>query len=71
MSEDNSRLWGGNTMVGILILVLVVFLLWALVDGRPLFRSSGGDIESTLQETGDSLKSTGRDVADSIRRTVQ
>ncbi len=56
----HSKSWGyGPT--GVLTLLLIVFVVWAIAGDRPLFRSTlGGDI-----------KSTGRDVASSIRRTVQ
>ena len=55
----HSRSWG-YAPTGVLTLLLVVFLIWAIAGGRPLFRSSGQD-----------LKSAGRDVADSIRHAVQ
>ncbi len=55
----HSKSWG-YAPTGVLTFLLVVFLIWAIAGDRPLFRSSGQD-----------LKSTGRDVADSIRRTVQ
>ena len=65
-----SRSWGyGPT--GVLSLVLIVFLIWAVAGQRPLFRSSGRDIESTIEDTGHDIKAAGRDVADSIKRTVQ
>ena len=54
-----SKSWG-YVPTGVLTLLLVVFLVWALAGGRPFFRSSGQDI-----------KSAGRDVADSIRHAVQ
>ena len=65
-----SRSWG-YTPTGILTLLLVVFLIWAIAGGRPLFRSSGRDVKTTVQDAGQDLKSAGRDVADSIRHTVQ
>jgi hypothetical protein len=61
----HSRSWG-YAPTGALTLVLAVFLVWAIAGGRPLFRSSG-----TIHDAGQDLKSAGRDVADSIRRTVQ
>jgi len=55
-----SKSWGyGPT--GLLTLLLVVFFVWAIAGGRPLFRSS----------VGEDLKAAGRNVADSIRDTVQ
>lgn len=56
---------------GIFVILLAVLVIWAIADGRPLFRSSGSDLKATVQDVGQELKSTGRDVADSIRRTVQ
>ena len=66
-----SRPWGyGPT--GLLTLVLVVFLVWAIAGGRPLFRSSTAqDVKAAAQDTGQDLKTAGRDVAESIRHTVQ
>ena len=59
-SWSYSRSWGyGPT--GLLSLVLVVFLVWALAGGRPLFRSG------SMHGAGQDLKAAGRDVADSIR----
>ena len=54
-----SKAWG-YTPPGILTLLLVVFLVWAVAGNRPLFRTAGQD-----------LKAAGRDVAESIRHTVQ
>ena len=54
-----SRPWG-YTPMGVLGLVLVVFLIWAIASDRPLFRSAGED-----------LKDAGRDVAASVRHAVQ
>jgi hypothetical protein len=65
-----SQSWG-YAPGGVFTLVLVIFLIWALAGGRPLFRSTGSDIKATVQDAGQDLKSTGRDVASSIRRTVQ
>jgi hypothetical protein len=56
-----SKEWGyGPT--GILTVLLVVFLIWAIAGGRPLFR------RSTL---GEDIKSAGQDVADSVREAVR
>ena len=65
-----SRSWG-YVPTGILAFLLVVFLIWAIAGGRPLFRSSGRDVSSTVEEAGQDLKAAGRDVADSIRDAVQ
>jgi len=55
-----SKSWGYRP-TGILTVLLVVFLIWAIAGGRPLFRTS----------VGEDLRTTGRDVADSIRRDVR
>ena len=56
-----SKGWGyGPT--GILTVLLVGFLIWALAGERPLFR------RSTL---GEDVKSAGQDAADSVRDAVQ
>ncbi len=56
----HSKSWGyGPTSV--LTIFLILFLIWAIAGGRPLFRRT----------VGQEIKSTGRDVADSIRRVVQ
>lgn len=65
----HSRAWG-YAPSGVVTLLLAVFLIWAIAGSRPLFRSSG-NIESTVQEAGQDIKAAGRDVADSIRDTVQ
>ena len=65
-----SRSWG-YAPTGVLTLLLVVFLVWAIAGGRPLFRSSGQDIKATVQNAGDDLKSAGRDVADSVMDAVK
>lgn len=65
-----SRSWG-YAPTGVLTLLLVAFLIWAIAGGRPLFRSSGQDIQTTVQDAGQDLKAAGRDVADSIRDAVQ
>ena len=65
-----SKSWG-FAPPGLLILLLAGFLIWAIGGSRPLFRSSGHDVKTTVEDAGHDLKSAGRDVADSIRRTVQ
>lgn len=55
-----SKSWGYRP-TGILTVLLVIFLIWAIAGRRPLFRSTvGQDIESA-----------GHDVADSVRRAVR
>jgi len=65
-----SRSWG-YAPTGVLTLLLIVFLVWAIAGERPLFRSSGRDLKTTVQDAGQDIKAAGRDVADSIRDTVQ
>lgn len=62
----HSKSWGYAPM-GILSIVLVVFLVWAIVGERPLFRSSGGNIESSVERAGQNIKEAGRDVVDTVR----
>lgn len=66
----HSKSWG-YAPSGVFTLLLFVFLIWAIAGGRPLFRNSGQDIKVTVQDAGQDLKAAGRDVADSIRRTVE
>ena len=66
----HSKSWG-YAPTGVLTLLLIVFLVWAIAGGRPLFRSSGQDVKTTVQDAGQDIKAAGRDVADSIRRTVE
>lgn len=66
----HSKSWG-YAPTGVLTLLLVIFLIWAIAGGRPLFRSSGQDVKTTVQDAGQDLKAAGRDVADSIRHAVQ
>lgn len=65
-----SSSWG-YVPTGGLALVLAIFLIWAVLDGRPLFRSTGEDLRATIQDTGHDLQSAGRDAAASIRGAVQ
>jgi energy-coupling factor transporter transmembrane protein EcfT len=66
----HSRSW--NYMpTGLMVLILAVFLMWSLSTERPLFRNSSPNIKTTVQDVGDDIRSTGRDVAASIRRTVE
>ncbi len=58
-----SKPWG-YAPTGILTLLLLIFIVWAVAGGRPLFRSS-------MDDAGHDLKAAGRDVADSIRHAVQ
>ena len=70
MNTSNNQLWG-NSQIGIFTLLLVVFFIWIFAGGRPLFRNTGRDIKTSVQDAGHDLKSTGRDVAASIRGNVQ
>lgn len=55
-----SRSWGYRP-TGLLTVLLVVFLVWAIAGGRPLFRHS----------IGQDLRNTGHDISDSVRHDVQ
>ena len=55
-----SNSWGYRP-TGVLTVLLVVFLIWAIAGGRPLFRSS----------IGHDIRSAGHDMSDSIRRDVR
>jgi len=55
-----SKSWG-YTPIGVLTVLLVIFLIWAIAGERPLFRRT----------VGDDIRDAGRDVADSIRDAVQ
>ncbi len=67
---DHSKSWGFAPS-GVFSLVLIIFLIWALGGGRPLFGSSGHSLKDGVHEAGPDIKSAGRDVASSIRRTVE
>ncbi len=54
-----SKEWGYRP-TGILTVLLVLFLVWAIAGNRPLFRRAGNDI-----------RSAGHDVADSVRDAVR
>lgn len=69
-SWSYSKSWG-YAPTGVLTLLLIIFLIWAIAGGWPLFRSSGQDFQTTVQDAGQDLKAAGRDVADSIRDAVQ
>ena len=62
--------WGYGPTGG-LSLILVILLVWILVEGRPLFRSTGEDLKATVQDTGHDLQAAGRDAAANIRGAVQ
>lgn len=53
-----NKSWG-YAPTGILTVLLVVFLVWAIAGERPLFRRAMDDI-----------RDAGRDVADSVRDVV-
>ncbi len=55
-----SKSWGYRP-TGILTILLVLFLIWAIAGRRPLFRS-------TVEQD---IRSAGQDVADSVRRAVR
>ncbi|MFH0754115.1 MAG: DUF3309 domain-containing protein [Candidatus Omnitrophota bacterium] len=52
-----SKPWG-YAPTGVLSLLLVIFLVWAIAGNRPLFRSSvGDDIRAASHDVGDAVKS--------------
>ena len=55
-----SREWGYRP-TSVLTVLLVLFLVWAIASGRPLFR------RTVAQD----IKAAGNDVADSVRRAVK
>jgi hypothetical protein len=55
-----SKSWG-YAPTGVLSVLLVIFLIWAIAGGRPLFRGSS---------VGDTIEDAGRDVADTVRDAV-
>ena len=55
-----SRSWG-YAPTGALTVLLVIFLVWAIAGGRPLFRST----------VGQDIRSAGHDMADSVNRAVR
>ena len=55
-----SKPWG-YAPTGVLSVLLVIFLVWAIVGERPFFRRT----------VGDDIRDAGRDVADSIRDIAQ
>jgi hypothetical protein len=55
-----NKSWGYSPM-GVLTVLLVIFLIWAIAGGRPLFRRS----------VGQDFRSTGHDIADSVRRAFR
>jgi len=50
-----SKEWGYRP-TGILTVLLVVFLIWAIAGNRPLFRRAGNDMKAAGQDMGDALK---------------
>lgn len=55
-----SKSWG-YMPTGILTVFLVVFLVWAIAAGRPIFRSTAGQ----------DFRSVNQDLSDYIRRAVR
>lgn len=54
-----SKSWGYRPS-GILMVLLVVFLIWAIAGNRPLFRRAADDV-----------RSAGHDVVNSVRDAVR
>jgi hypothetical protein len=55
-----SKPWGYRP-TGVLTVLLVVFLVWAIAGHRPLFRST----------LGQDIRSAGNDMMDSMKRAVR
>jgi hypothetical protein len=55
-----SKSWGYRP-TGVLTVLLVIFLIWAIAGGRPLFRRS----------IGHDFRAAGHDMADSVKRDVR
>jgi hypothetical protein len=55
-----SKEWGYRP-TGILTVLLVIFLIWAIAGNRPLFRSS----------LGNDIRAAGHDAANSVRNAVR
>jgi hypothetical protein len=60
-----------NGQTNIILLILVIFIICAFAGGRHFFHNTGRDIRTTAQDAGQDLKSSGRDLSDSIRHDVQ
>jgi len=55
-----SKSWGYRP-TGVLTVLLVIFLVWAIAGGRPLFRSSAGQ----------DIRAAGHDMVNSVRGAVR
>jgi len=55
-----SKSWGYRP-TGVLTVLLIVFLIWAVAGKRPLFRNT----------VGQDIRSAGHDMADSVRSAVR
>jgi hypothetical protein len=56
----HSKEWG-YAPTSVLTVALIIFLIWAIAGGRPLFRHS----------LGHDMRQAGEDAADSMRRAVR
>ncbi len=63
-----SREWGYGPS-GILTVIIVIFLVWAVAENRPLFRSNTAS--DTIHQVGHDIKDAGRKVADSVNDAVR
>jgi len=70
MSSSNNQSWG-NPSIGIFTVLLVIFLIWAFAGDRHHLRGAARDLKETVQDAGQDLKSSGREVASTIRHEVQ
>jgi MFS superfamily sulfate permease-like transporter len=55
-----SKSWGYRP-TSVLAVILVIFLIWAIAGGRPLFRRTAGQ----------NIRAAGHDMADSVRDAVR
>lgn len=59
----------GYAPSGVLTLVVVIFLIWAIAGERPLFRAHPVRYHAT--KTSEDLKAAGRDIANDIQSAGQ
>jgi hypothetical protein len=62
-----SKEWGYRP-TGIFTVLLVVFLIWAIAGGRPLF---GNSVGHDMRVAGHDMVSAGHDAANSVRNAVR
>jgi hypothetical protein len=55
----------------LLIVLVIVIAVLLLIGNRPVVNNGPSNVRSTARDVGQELKATGRDVAETIRRTVE